>query len=160
MARGQYDRTAARLARDTAEDSAQAPPSPRATGERRARRNRDDGDLDRTARMRLAIPQSIQETAKREGKTLRWVRNDTGRMHQMHSEDWDIVTGIDPVSASRTDEGQMVLMSKFADWYDKDREHLKATNDSLQKSATSPESQENVSLDGLYAPKGTVNKIQ
>lgn len=133
--------------------------SVRATQERRERRRRDAGDIDRTARMKLAIPQDVQEQATREGKTLRWVRDDVGRMQQMQAEDWDIVTGVDPVAASRTDEGQMVLMSKYADWYDKDREHLTKTNNDLQKSATTPSAQESVSSDGFYTPAGAVNKI-
>lgn len=155
MPKGQYDRTARNAL--SAEDS--APVSPRASEERRERRRRDAGDIDRTARMKLAIPQDVQEQATREGKTLRWVRDDVGRMQQMKSEDWDIVEGVKPVAASRTDEGQMVLMSKFADWYDADRQHLKDDNDALQKSAISPNAQENVDSKGFYTPKGTVNQI-
>ena len=159
MARGQYDRTAARLARDNASDEAQAPITPRAEETRRERRRRDDGDLDRTARMKLAIPQNIQEQAKRDGKTLRWVRDDIGRMQQMQAEDWDIVPGVPTVAASRTDEGQMVLMSKYADWYHKDREHLDKTNSDLQKSAVAPNAQEGVNSEGFYTPAGAVNRI-
>lgn len=148
---------AARPERDTAEKSATV--SSRAEETRRERRRRDDGDLDRTARMKLAIPQNIQEQAKRDGKTLRWVRDDVGRLQQMQSEDWDIVQDVPTVAASRTDEGQMVLMSKYADWYDADRAHLTTTNNDLQKSATSPSSQKDVSSDGFYTPQGAVNRI-
>ena len=147
----------ARIERADAEQS--APVSQRASEERRERRRRDAGDIDRTARMKLAIPQDIQEQATREGKTLRWVRDDPGRMQQMKQEDWDIVSGIGSVAASRTDEGQLVLMSKYADWYHDDRKHLKEENDALQQTATSPGSQENVDPKGFYTPKGAVNKI-
>jgi hypothetical protein len=155
MPRGQYDRTARK--EQSAENSALV--SPRASEERRERRRRDAGDIDRTARMKLAIPQHIEEQLHREGKTARWVRDDTGRMHQMKSEDWDIVDGVEPVAASRTDEGHMVLMSKYADWYHDDRKHLKDQNDAMQKSAVSPNAQEDVDPSGFYTPKGTVNKI-
>ncbi len=149
-----------RTARNERVDAEQsAPVSPRAEQERRERRRRDAGDIDRTARMKLAIPQSVQEQAAREGKTLRWVRDDVGRMQQMQSEDWDIVEGVERVAASRTDEGQMVLMSKFADWYADDRKHLTEDNDALQRTATSPGSQESVSTEGFYTPKGTINQI-
>lgn len=156
MPKGQYDRTA-RNERPVAEQS--APVSPRASQERRERRRRDAGDIDRTARMKLAIPQDIQEQATREGKTLRWVRDDIGRMQQMKAEDWDIVEGVERVAASRTDEGQMVLMSKYADWYSDDRKHLAEDNDALQRTATTPGSQESVSPEGFYTPKGSANKI-
>lgn len=155
MPRGVYDRTARN--EQSAENSAQV--SPRASQERRDRRRRDAGDIDRTARMKLSIPQDIQAQAAREGKTLRWVRDDTGRMQQMQAEDWDIVDGVERVAASRTDEGQMVLMSKYADWYSGDRAHLKEDNDALQRTATSPGSQESVSPEGFYTPKGTINQI-
>jgi hypothetical protein len=155
MPKGVYDRTARN--EQSAEDS--APVSPRALNERRERRRRDAGDIDRTARMKLAIPQEIQEQATREGKTLRWVRDDVGRMQQMKSEDWDIVDGVEPVAASRTDEGQMVLMSKFADWYNDDRKHLSETNDAMQKQAISSGAKEDVNPEGFYTPSGAVNKI-
>jgi len=154
MPKGVYQRAEA-----PTQDSAADVASPRAEETRRERRRRDDGDLDRTARMKLAIPQSIQEQAKRDGKTLRWVRNDVGRMQQLQAEDWDIVKEVQPVAASRTDEGQMVLMSKYADWYAADREHLTKTNNDLQKSAVTPNAQESVSSDGFYTPAGAVNRI-
>lgn len=154
MPKGIYERPARN---ELAEESALV--SPRAAQDRRERRRRDAGDIDRTARMKLAVPQHIQEQLAREGKTGRWVRDDTGRMQQMKSEDWDIVEGVEPVAASRTDEGQMILMSKYADWYHEDRKHLKETNDAMQKQAISSGAKEDVNPEGFYTPAGAVNKI-
>lgn len=157
MPRGVYEREPRR---NMTEDSVATEGSLRSQETRRERRRRDDGDLDRTARMKLAIPKEIQAQADREGKVLRWVRDDPGRMQQMISEDWDKVPNIDSVAASRTDDGQMVLMSKYADWYHGDRKPLEERNKALQQSALTPgRGQEGVSAEGFYQPQGTVNRI-
>ena len=156
MPRGQYDRTA--LRGQTAEES--APVSARAEETRRERRRRDDGDIDRMARMKLAIPISVQERLKREGKEARWVRDDAGRMQQMIAEDWDPVEGVPTVAASRTDEGQMVLMSKYSDWYNEDRRALTEQNNALVNAAVSGKAHgPDVDAKGFYAPQGSTNRI-
>lgn len=108
-------------------DTAERPPvdqaalSPRAASERRERRRRDDGDLDRMGRMALSIPPEVQERLNREGKTARWVRDAAGRQAAMHRDDWDVTPGVDPVPESRDGEGKLVLMEKYRDWYDDDQ---------------------------------------
>ncbi len=156
MPRGVYERN--RVAGSAG--GAEAQPSQRASEERRERRRRDDGDLDGMARMKLAIPAHIKEQAEREGKTLRWVRDDVGRMQQMQAEDWDRVEGVDGVSASRSDDSQMILMSKYKDWFDADRAHLKDTNKSLQTAAVSGKAPgSGVDTEGFYTPQGATNRI-
>lgn len=123
MSRG-YDRTA--LRGQNAENTAPVQSS-RADETRRERRRRDDGDLDRGARLNLAIPAEIREQAKREGKTLRWINDDGNRMHQMtEQDDWDIVDSplVKPVPVGTSKDGQPVtarLCSKYQDWYDQDQ---------------------------------------
>lgn len=95
--------------------------SQRATEMRRERRRRDDGDLDRMGRMALSIPQEVKERAAREGKTLRWIRDTPGRVQEMNRDDWDIVQGVEPVAASRHEEGNLILVEKYQDWFDEDR---------------------------------------
>lgn len=122
MPRGVYDRnTDAQASNRLEEDSAPALPSARAAETRRERRRRDDGDLDRMARMKLAIPRNIQEQADREGKVLRWMIDVSGRMQEVEANDWDAVPGISTVAASRDDETQMRLCWKYKDWYDADQ---------------------------------------
>lgn len=125
MPRGVYDRTAL-SGQDDATDVAPALSS-RADETRRERRRRDDGDLDRGARLNLAIPAEIREQAKREGKTLRWINDDGNRMHQMtEQDDWDVVESplVKPVAVGTSKDGQPVmarLCSKYQDWYDQDQ---------------------------------------
>lgn len=117
MPRGQYQRR-------KPEEGAPQPEaalSPRATETRRERRRRDDGDVDNMARMKLAIPRSVQERAKAEGKTLRWMLDTPGRIQQALADDWDRVEGVDPVAASRAEEGQLVLCEKYVDWWAEDQ---------------------------------------
>jgi hypothetical protein len=157
MPRGQYDRTA-KGQEETSQEPLALPP--RAVETRRERRRRDDGDTDVMARMKLAIPREIREQLEREGKTARWVRNDPGRMQQLHNEDWDIVEGFASVSASRSDESQMILMSKSKDWYDADRAHLQVQNDGMKDAALAGRSTEaTVDSTGFYSPKTIVNQI-
>ena len=126
MPRGVYERNALSNESNIAEDSAPVL-SPRASQERRERRRRDDGDLDRGARFKLAIPKEIQDQAAREGKTLRWLNDEGNRMHHMTVEDdWDVVESdlVKPVPVSTTPDGKPVyarLCSKYQDWYDKDQ---------------------------------------
>jgi hypothetical protein len=111
--------------------------SQRATDERRARRRRDDGDLDRMGRMALAIPPEVRERLEREGKTFRWVRDATGRQAAMHADDWDVTPGVEGVPESRDGEGKLVLMEKYRDWYEDDQRKkagaLDATEEAVKR---------------------------
>lgn len=121
MPRGQYDRNA--VAQSQRPEMVKDEPAltPRAAQERRERRRRDDGNLDRMGRMALSIPPEVQERLDREGKTARWVRDDARRQAQMHHNDWDVTPDVDPVPEGRESEGKLVLMEKYKDWYDDDQ---------------------------------------
>lgn len=129
MPRGQYERRATgnQPSVQLDEEQGQAPEttqpahSPRAAKERRERRRRDDGNLDRMNRMALAIPPEVQARLDAEGKTARWVRDDSKRQMHMHHMDWDVTPGVDPVPESRDSEGKLVLMEKYKDWYESDQ---------------------------------------
>lgn len=152
---------------DAVDAPEQAPVTTRALEMRRERRRRSDGDLDYSARMKLAIPKEIQDKLKREGKTPRWVRDDAGRMQQMVADDWDRVEGVEPVAASRSEDGQLILMAKFEDWYREDRKPIEELNRSRERSALDGKAgslvgeggSESVAHDGIYQPKGAQNRI-
>lgn len=126
MPRGVYDRD-----RQQQPVQAETPQeSPRAADTRRERRRRDDGDLDRNARMKLAIPREVQAQADREGRVLRWMLDSPGRIQQAVADDWDRVEGVEPVAASRSEEGKLVLYTKYRDWWEEDqRKKAKALDD-------------------------------
>lgn len=136
------------------------PASRRADETRRERRRRDDGDLDRMASMKLAVPREIQEQARREGKVLRWIMD--GRMAEAHSNDWDKVEGVSPIQAnpmSGTDE-RLVLCSKYADWHDDDRRKDESVIDEREQQLMSGKvSGDGGSSAGLHVPKGQTNRI-
>jgi hypothetical protein len=134
-----------------------APVSARAEETRRERRRRDDGDLDRSARLKLAIPKEIQERAEREGKTLRWIKDDPGRLLQAQADDWDRVDGIEPVSASRAEESKLVLHAKYKDWYDSDQTDKARLLDEREKAVAKgakAHSEDSLPDDVRYAAKG------
>lgn len=134
--------------------------SARATEMRRERRRREPGDIDVMARQKLAIPPEVKDKLEREGLTPRWGLDTSGRVQQLQAEEWDIVPGVQHVSASRADASQHVLMAKRKDWYEEDRQHLKDFNKATEKAAIGgKESEEGVDRKGFYAPTGTVNRI-
>lgn len=161
MPKGIYDRNSIGLSDTAPAQTAEAPQaSPRAQETRRDRRRRDDGDLDRMARMKLAIPRDIREQAEREGKTLRWMLDTPGRIQQAIADDWDKVEGVPPVAASRDDETQLVLCSKYRDWYEDDQRKKSNLLDEREKAILRGASTENrQSGDGLVVPEGQVNRI-
>jgi hypothetical protein len=134
--------------------------SARATEMRRERRRRNDGDLDRTAAMKLAIPQDVQAKAKAEGKSLRWIL-DT-RMQEAFQDDWDTVEGVTPVQANPregTDE-RLVLCAKYTDWHEEDLKREQMLLDERDKGLTRGEvSGEGGTSAGLYVPEKTTNRI-
>lgn len=143
----------------------EAPVSARATELRRERRRREPGDIDVMVRQKLAVPQHIQEKLDREGMTARWALDSgqgesSGRLQQLIADDWDIVPGVDKVSASRTDASQHVLVAKRKDWYEHDRKHLSDLNRSNEKRAVAGDiGDAEVSTAGFYEPAGTKNRI-
>lgn len=162
MPRGQYVRTP-QAGTDTppdAESVMEAALSPRAAETRRERRRRDDGDIDRMARMKLAIPRTIQEQATRDGKVLRWFLDNPGRIAEAHDDDWDVVDGVTPVSAGQDEDTKLVLCSKYKDWHQADitRDDREITE--REASITAGNSQENRRAgDGLIVPEGQTNRI-
>ena len=147
---------------DRAEDAVEKPEVPvsqRATELRRERRRREPGDIDVMARQKLAIPPEIQAKLKAEGLTPRWALDQGGRVQQLQAEEWDIVPGVGPVSASRTSGEQHVLMAKREDWYEEDREHLRVLNRKTERQAEAGQIGDGeVDAKGFYAPK-TKNRI-
>lgn len=121
MPRGIPNRLA-QVSGEPGEKPAPVQPTARAEETRRARRRRDDANLDRMAGLKLAIPHDIQEQANREGKVLRWVLDTPGRMQQMQADDWDKVPEVASVAANRDTDEQLVLCSKYKDWYDADQQ--------------------------------------
>jgi len=143
MPRGVYDRTAPEAVEQVAGSINQPEAIPalasrptRADDTRRERRRREDGDLDRMAGLKLAIPRDIQEQADREGKTLRWVLDTPGRMQQMIADDWDKVPDVTSIAADRESGDQLVLCSKYKDWYDADQAQAAKTLDERDASLT------------------------
>lgn len=144
--------------RKTVVEKPEAPVSQRAAEMRRERRRRQDGDLDTTARLKLAIPTEIKERLAREGMTPRWVRDDPGRVQQLMAEDWDPVPGVESVAASRSEPGQMILMAKRDDWYREDRKPISEANKANETRALSGKA-DGIESEQTYAPQGTVNRI-
>lgn len=142
--RSRADNTLAPVGGDNSPQSA-APieaVSPRAADVRRERRRRDDGDIDRMARLSLAVPHEIAERAKREGKVLRWFLNKPGRIAEAHDDDWDAVPNIAHVAAGQEDEEKLILMEKFKDWHVADlsaETRLIADREKAITAGTSPE---------------------
>jgi len=158
MPRGVYDR--ANRLEETAVETAPAL-SDRASETRRERRRRDDGDLDRGARMKLAIPKEIQEQADREGKTLRWLNDEGNRIHDMTvDDDWDLVEGAPTVPVATSPDGKPVyarLAAKHKDWYDEDQQAKARVLDEREKAVArgaKADPTDNRQDDVTYVPKG------
>lgn len=151
---------AAQVSAETQTSVLDRPVSRRAEETRRERRRRNDGDLDRMASMKLAVPRDIQEQARREGKVVRWIL-DT-RMAEAHSNDWDKVEGVEPVQAnpmSGTDE-RLVLCSKFADWHEEDQRSDERGVDEHEKQLMSGQvSDGSRSAGGVVVPRGQTNRV-
>lgn len=163
MPRGQYVRQPRDGATEpqSADQVMEAALSPRAADTRRERRRRDDGDIDQTARLKLAIPRDVKEQAKREGKVLRWVLDEPGRQMQMDADDWDVVEGVRPVAAGQSDDQKLVLMSKYKDWHEGDLERDEAGVADLERRImkADPDAISRPGEGGLVVPKGQVNQI-
>ncbi len=137
--------------------------SDRAQETRRARRQRDDGDLDGTARFKLAVPQEIKDIAKREGKTIRWLNDDGNRMHHMHNMDWDVIDHplAHPVPVGTSVDGKPIyarLAWKYQDWYDegqsKKRQDLKDRERAVERGKVDVIDPQATSNETTYVPQG------
>lgn len=138
--------------------SADYRPSPRAEEMRRERRRRDDGDLDRMARQKLAVPREIEERLKAEGKVWRWFLDEPGRQIDAHNDDWDVVEGVKPVSAGQSEETRLVLMSKFKDWHQADISHDETLLEDRERAVEAARDEETVKP-GIVIPHGQRNRI-
>jgi len=163
MPRGQYDRTVRAQVPDQVKEPEavlEQSVSPRAAEMRRERRRRDDGDLDRMANQKLAIPREIQEQMRREGKVVRWIM-DT-RMVDAHANDWDRVEGIEPIQANPMagTEERLVLCSKYADWDAADRTRDDMTVDAIEERAMAGQLEgDGKSSAGLRVPTSVTNRV-
>lgn len=134
--------------------------SPRAMDTRRERRLRDDGDINRMARMKLAIPNAIEEQAKREGKVCRWFLDGPGRLSEAHDTDWDVVPDVGHVAAGQDDPQKLVLHWKYKDWHERDTRRSEQTLDEQEKAMMAGNSSENRKAgDGLIVPESQRNRI-
>lgn len=134
--------------------------SSRAAETRRERRRRNDGDLDRMASMKLAVPRELQEQLQREGKVYRWILDTS--MHEAHANDWDAVEGVTPVQANPR-EGtaeRLVLCSKYADWHSEDVQRDASVVDQREQQLMEGQvSDGSRSSSGLHVPKSQANRV-
>lgn len=137
--------------------------SNRAQETRRARRQRDDGDLDGMARFKLAIPQEIKDIANREGKTIRWINDDGNRMHHMYNMDWDVIDHplAQPVPVGTSVDGKPIyarLAWKYQDWYDegqaKKRQDLNDRKRAVERGKVDVIDPKASSNEKTYVPQG------
>lgn len=164
MPRGPYRRREAAEAVEQAQEPTpvltQPVASPRAAEARRERRRREDGDLDRMASLKLAVPQDIQEQTRREGKVVRWIL-DT-RMAEAHGDDWDTVPGVEPVQANPMmgSPERLVLCSKYADWHAADvRRDDRIVDETEKQIVAGNVNDDGKSSAGLVVPRGQANRI-
>jgi len=132
MPRGVRRSPVAQATTEPEQTPALSTPSPRSIETRRERRRRDDGDLDGTGRMKLAIPHEVQERLRAEGKTSRWILDDGNRLMATHANDWDKTPGVAAVPAGEGDL-KLVLHEKYADWWESDQRKKTVRLDEMDK---------------------------
>ena len=75
--------------------------------ERRQRRRRDDGTLDRINRLTLHIPEEVE--AKYPEHNFRWINDEGNRMYQKTQlDDWDTVDEVDAIPVGTDRDGKPV----------------------------------------------------
>lgn len=91
--------------------------------ERKERRRRTDGTLDRTYSLALAVPKEAEERYGSDHK-FRWINDDRNRIYQKTQlDDWDKVDGVDPITVGTDREGRPMkayLCKKPKDFYAED----------------------------------------
>lgn len=79
----------------------------RATEERRERRRRTDGSLDRMTSFKMAIPQSVSD--KYADRDFRWFNDVGNRIHaKTELDDWDKVPNVEPLTVGTDGEGKPI----------------------------------------------------
>lgn len=164
MPRGVYVRGGGESAPQSDPQSAEAVNEPalskRAADVRRERRMRDDGDINRMARMKLAIPRAIEEQAKREGKVCRWFLDGPGRLSEAHETDWDVVPDVGYVAAGQDDPQKLVLHWKYKDWHEDDMRRSEQALDEQERAMMAGQfSETRKAGDGLIVPEHQQNRI-
>lgn len=77
----------------------------RSDEERRERRRRHDGTLDRINNLALAIPPEVVEANP--GYNFRWINDDRNRIHEKTQlDDWDVVESVDARTVGTDREGR------------------------------------------------------
>lgn len=113
----------------------------RAQVEAQRRRRRSDEAL--SATKRLPIPPEIEAKLKAEGRTPRWVNDQSNRIHRFtKQDDYDFVEGVEPVPVGTDEAGQPILahlLAKPTEFIREDRENadkrLKAQEEALFRKA-------------------------
>jgi hypothetical protein len=109
----------------------------RATEEATQRRRRDNGTIDGSQRLKLAIPPEVAERLKQEGREPRWVNDEGNRMHNLTVlDDYDRVDGVEPRVVGSTKEGKPIkahLCSKPKAFIEEDRRKADAPRVDFEK---------------------------
>lgn len=96
--------------------------------ERKERRRRDDGTLDRMSRLTLHIPEEVQE--KYPAHNFRWINDEGNRMYQKTQlDDWDKVAEVDAIPVGTDRDGKPVkahLCRKLTEFCDDDAQKKEA----------------------------------
>ena len=98
---------------------------------RQERRKRTAGSLDRTAHMKLGVPEHIR--AENADQHLHWINDVGNRMHHLTTQDdYSPVVGMAPVPVGTSEDGKPIyahLMKKPLDyWHDDQREKTAIVN--------------------------------
>lgn len=81
----------------------------RIEAERKERRRRDDGTLDRINRLTLHIPEDV-EAKYGETHKFRWTNDEGNRMYaKTQLDDWDKVEGVEPIPVGTDPAGKPIL---------------------------------------------------
>lgn len=114
------------------------------------RRRRRDSTLDRTADLKLAIPDEVR--AKHPDKVFRWVNDNPSRMHAMtQRDDWDRVEGVERLPVGTDANGQpqyQVLCAKPKEFWEEDqRAKAKRAHDDMAQMVRTGKGDANASED-------------
>jgi hypothetical protein len=106
----------------------------------------------------------------------RWANDKTGRVQQLHGEDWDPVKGLEGVNngvgtvptqfVGTTEEGKpldAVLMRKHKEWYDADQREKRKPLDEMEaaiRGGVGKEKNTEQDLEGVAYTPGGVNIIE
>ncbi|MDB5584308.1 MAG: hypothetical protein JWR80_9484 [Bradyrhizobium sp.] len=141
--------------------------APRVEEERRERRRRDSGTLDRTSRLTLTVPDHIRE--ENPGSTFRWINDDRNRMYaKTQLDDWDRIYGVDPITVGTTREGEPMkayLCKKPLDLHAEDEAakmaDIKEQEQGMLQGARDNASKSDLPDSAAYLPEGknSINRL-